>query len=107
MAIYAADAVHEFPFAPEGTPHELVGYDAITAYMNRLPSLIRFGALSDVRVREVGDELIIEATGRHRRIPDDVAVELDYVWFITLRDGRVARIRDYMNPLQLSKAVSV
>ena len=106
MAIYASDAVHEFPFAPEGAPRELVGRDAIAAYMSRLPSLIHFGALSNVRVREAGDELIIEATGHHRRITDNAARELSYVWFITLRDGRVARFRDYMNPLQLSKAVS-
>jgi len=106
MAIYALDAVHEFPFAPEGAPQELVGRDAIAAYMSQLPSLIRFGALSNVRVREAGDELIIEATGHHRRVPDDAPFELSYVWFITLRDGKVARIRDYMNPLQLSKALS-
>ncbi|MCB8877462.1 nuclear transport factor 2 family protein [Acidisoma silvae] len=104
MAIYAPDAVHEFPFALEGAPRELVGRDAIKAYMSQLPSRIRFGALSNVRVREAGDEVIIEATGHHRRIPDDAARELSYVWFITLRDGKVARFRDYMNPLQLSRS---
>lgn len=106
MAIYAPEAVHEFPFAPEGAPRALSGRDAIAAYMSQLPSLIRFGTLSDVRVREAGDELIIEATGHHRRVPDDAAFALNYVWFITLRDGKVVHFRDYMNPLQLSKAVS-
>ena len=106
MAIYAPDAVHEFPFAPEGAPHELAGRDAIAAYMKQLPSRICFGALSDVRVREAGDELIIEATGHHRRVQDDTARDLAYVWFITLRDGKVARFRDYMNPTQLLKALS-
>lgn len=106
MAIYAPEAVHEFPFALEGAPRELVGHDAIAAYMSRLPSIIRFGTLSNVRVREAGDELIIEATGHHRRITDDTAKELGYVWFITLRDGKVARFRDYMNSLQLLKIVT-
>lgn len=100
--IYAPDAVHEFPFAPEGAIRELVGRDAIAAYMRELPKRIRFGSLSDVRVREASNELIIEATGHHRRIPDDTPRELSYVWFITLRDGQVAHFRDYMNPLQLS-----
>ena len=100
--IYTPDAVHEFPFAPEGAIRQLVGRDAIAAYMRLLPERIRFGSLSDVRVHEAGDELIIEATGHHRRIPDDTPRELSYVWFITLRDGQVTHFRDYMNPLQLS-----
>ncbi len=69
--IYAPDAIHEFPFAPEGAVRQLVGRDAIAVYMRQLPALIRFGSLSDVRVREAGDEFIIEATGHHQRIPDD------------------------------------
>ena len=102
MEIYTPDAVHEFPFAPKGAIHQLEGRDAIAAYMRQLPGRIRFGSLGDVRVREVGDELIIEATGHHRRIPDDAPRDLSYVWFITLRDGQVMHFRDYMNPSQLS-----
>jgi ketosteroid isomerase-like protein len=102
MEIYAPDAVHEFPFAPEGAIRRLAGRDAIAAYMRRLPELMRFGSLSDVRVRETGDEFIIEATGHHRRIPDDTPRDLSYVWFITRRDGQVVHFRDYMNPMQLS-----
>jgi hypothetical protein len=100
--IYAPDAVHEFPFAPAGAVRRLEGRDAIAAYMRQLPKLIRFGSLNDVRVREAGNELIIEATGHHRRISDDTPMDLSYVWFITLRDDLVANFRDYMNPLQLS-----
>ena len=106
MTIYAPDAIHEFPFAPEGAPRALVGRDAIAAYMRQLPSLIRFGALSDVRSRQAGDELIVEATGHHQRIADGIARDLSYVWFITRQNGKVTRFRDYMNPLQLSSAVS-
>jgi ketosteroid isomerase-like protein len=101
MEIYAADAIHEFPFAPAGAPR-LEGRDVIAAYMRLLPARIHFGSLSDVRVREAGDELIIEATGHHRRVSDGAPRDLSYVWFITRRDGKVTHIRDYMNPLQLS-----
>ncbi len=102
MEIYSPDAVHEFPFAPEGAPRRLEGRDAIAAYMSQLPSRIRFGSLSNVRVREAGDELIIEATGHHHRLPENTPRDLSYIWFITLRDGKVTHFRDYMNPLQLS-----
>lgn len=100
--IYAPDAVHEFPFAAEGEVRQLVGRDTIMAYMRQLPALISFGPLSDVRVREAVDELIIEAIGHHRRMSDNTLCSLSYVWFITLRDVQVIRLRDYMNPLQLS-----
>ena len=102
LEIYAPDAVHEFPFAPAGAVPRLVGRDAIAAYMRQLPERIHFGTLSDVRVRETGDEFIIEATGHHHRIRDNAPRAISYVWFITRRDGQVTYFRDYMNPLQLS-----
>jgi uncharacterized protein len=101
MEIYAPDAVHEFPFAPEGHIQRLEGRDAIAAYMSRLPGLIQFGSLTDVRVREAGDELIVEATEHLRRVSDNEPRVLSYVWFITQRAGKVTNFRDYMNPLQL------
>ena len=52
MEMYSQDAVHEFPFAPEGASHRLEGRNAIAAYMRQLPARIRFGALSDICVRE-------------------------------------------------------
>jgi hypothetical protein len=57
MSIYTADAVHEFPFAPPGRPVKLEGREQIACYMGQLPAVVRFGSLSDVSVREVGDEL--------------------------------------------------
>lgn len=102
MDIYAEHAVHEFPFAPAGWAKRLEGRPAIASYMAQLPALIHFGSLSDVRAREVGNELIVEATGHHRRVSDDTTMELSYVWFITLHEGLVTHLRDYMNPLQLS-----
>ncbi|WP_395372338.1 nuclear transport factor 2 family protein [Komagataeibacter diospyri] len=106
MSIYATDAVHEFPFAPESMPTSLTGRDNIAAYMRRLPSFIRFGSLSDVRVREIGEELIVEAVGHHNRISDGAPCEITYVWFITRRNGKVTLIRDYMNPIQLQHIAS-
>jgi len=102
MDIYALDATHEFPFAPTGAVRRLEGRDAISAYMSQLPGLIRFGSLSDVRVREAGDELIIEATGHHWRVSDNAGRKISYIWFITRHNGQVTHFRDYMNPLQLS-----
>ena len=102
LEMYAPEAVHEFPFAPEGGVSRLVGFDAIAAYMRQLPEHIRFGSLSNVRVREAADEIIIEANGHHRRVSDDAPRDIGYVWFITLKDGQVTYFRDYMSPLPRS-----
>ncbi len=102
MRLYAPEAIHEFPFAPEGSVSRLEGRETIANYMRQLPGLIHFGPLSDVLVREAGDEVIIEALGHHHRVADGTPRDLRYVWFITRRNGEVTHIRDYMNPLQLT-----
>jgi ketosteroid isomerase-like protein len=94
---FAEDAVHEFPFAAPGAPQRLDGKEAMRAYMTALSGHLRFGALSDVRVREAGDATVIEAEGHHWDA-DGVPFDLRYVWIITRRGGLVARLRDYMGP---------
>jgi hypothetical protein len=96
IALYADDAVHEFPFATGDRPSRLDGKAAIAAYMQDLPKRVRIDAFEDVRVRESGDELIVEAVGKGTRF-DDTPFHVQYVWFITHVDGRITRFRDYMN----------
>ncbi|MFD2418720.1 nuclear transport factor 2 family protein [Amycolatopsis pigmentata] len=104
--IYAPDAVHELPFAPEGQVRRLEGRETIAARLKEVfdsgEGRLRFGSFDDVRVREIGDEIVIEGNGRHYRTDDGTPVEIGCVWFITRRDGQVTHFRDYMNPLPLS-----
>lgn len=104
MAIYAEGAVHEFPFAPPGTPRRVEGRTAIADLLRPLHQRIRFGPFDIRAIRLIGDETIVEASGHHRRLATDMPFSLDYVWFITRHDGKVTHFRDYMNPLQLSEA---
>jgi uncharacterized protein len=67
VQMYDDDAVHEFPVAPEGRPERLEGKSAIAEYMKNLPAVVQFDSFDDVRVREAGDELIVEANGHGRR----------------------------------------
>ncbi len=102
MDIYTEDAIHQFPFAPPGTPTQLQGKSQIQTYMQQLPELLEFGELTDIRVRETGDEIIAEVVGHHTRLPGGQPLTINYVWFITLRQGKVSHFTDYMNPLQLA-----
>lgn len=105
-SIYSPDAVHEFPFAPREDERRLVGRDAIAARLREVfdaeKGRLRFGSFDNVRVREAGDEVIIEGDGHHRRTTDGTPVEIGCVWFITRHDGQVTRFRDYMNPVTLA-----
>lgn len=98
MGMYADDAVHEFPFAAPGAVQRLEGKDAIGAYMERMGGSVQFGSLDDVHVREVADEVIIEAEGHHFDAVTGEPFDLRYLWIITRRDGLVTRLRDYMGP---------
>src|ERR1700684_520645 len=88
LSIYAPDAVHEFPWAPEGRISRLEGRDEIADYMTAMLANGRFhfGTLDNVRVHEAGDETIVEADGHHRRKTDGAPVDLSYIWFITRRN---------------------
>jgi uncharacterized protein len=98
LEIYAPDAVHEFPFAAEGAVRRLEGRASIASYLAKLPGQVRFNPLQDVRVHEAGEVTVIEATGRHRSIPDDAPRDIRYVLIITRRNGLVTHVRDYMGP---------
>lgn len=95
LATYAEDAVHEIPLAREGRPTRLEGKPAIAAHMSQLPQVLQIDAFEDVLVREAGDELVVEATSHGTRPATGEPFRMRYVWFITHRDGRVSRFRDY------------
>ncbi|MFF7331789.1 nuclear transport factor 2 family protein [Streptomyces sp. NPDC008150] len=98
MEMYADDAVHEFPFAAPGAVRRLEGKPAIRAYMSAMGGSVQFGSLDDVTVREMGDEVLIEAEGHHFDAVTGDPFDLRYLWIITRRSGRVTRLRDYMGP---------
>ena len=102
VAMYAEDAVHEFPFAPSDGIRRLEGKADIAAYMSQLPAMVKLDSFDNVCVRETGAELIVEAEGHGRHSDDGTPFHMQYVWFITHDDGVVSRFRDYMNPLALS-----
>src|SRR5689334_5460499 len=104
-SIYAPDAVHEFPFAAAEQRRRIEGRDAIAARLHEVfdaeKGRLRFGSFDNVRVREAGDEVIVEGDGHHRTV-DGTPVEIRCAWIITRRDGRVTHFRDYMNPVTLA-----
>lgn len=102
MEVYSDDAVHEFPFAPAGAPPRLEGKATIRAFMAGIGERIRFGTFDVLRVMQAGDEVVVEAEGHHHDAATGAPFDLRYVWIFTRRDGRVARVSDYMGPRRSS-----
>jgi ketosteroid isomerase-like protein len=108
--VYAVDAVHEFPFNSPGVPSRLEGRDEI---VNWVAAGWRAGPLKYERYRtlavhETGDpETIIveqEALGTSASTGE---FALPNIVVLTVHDGQVVRLRDYVNILAAMAAMDL
>lgn len=106
--VYAADAVHEFPFARPGVPSRMAGRDAImnfiSAFWNTSP--LRYERYRTIAIHDTAD-------------PDTIVVEqevagtssttgsfvLPNVMVLTARHGQIVHLRDYANLLAVEEAI--
>jgi ketosteroid isomerase-like protein len=105
-AMYAEDAVLEFPFAPPGVPQRLEGRAAIGRL---LAALGRQASGAGMRVDEGASQVVVHETGD----PEVIVAEVDacgevaatgarfrrrYVQVYRVRDGAIVSMRDYWGP---------
>jgi ketosteroid isomerase-like protein len=105
--VYAAGAVHEFPFARPGVPSRIEGRDAIMSFITA------FWSTSPLRYERYRTIAIHATTD-----PDTIVVEqevagtssttgsfvLPNVMVLKARDGEIAHLRDYANLLVVQEA---
>lgn len=103
--LFTDDIIFEFPFAPEGMPKRLDGRVALADHMARLGPLLTFGQMVLRDVHPSGNTMILEFSCSGRGTETGAPYDQDYVSVITLRDGRIARYRDYWNPLIVLSAL--
>ncbi len=108
-ALYAEDAVHEFPFTTPGGPSRFEGRAAIAEFVGAvyrsLP--LRYTAYRTIAVHRVdGTTLVVEQealgvntrTGVPFALPNVAVIEVD-------AEGLIARFRDYVNPVAVAGAL--
>jgi ketosteroid isomerase-like protein len=95
------DVVFEFPFAPEGRPQRLEGKQAVGEYLAAIASGAVLERLTSLEMHQTVDPdvAVIEFSASGRVRDADSPFERSYVVVLTVRDGLVARYRDYWNPL--------
>lgn len=103
--LFAEDLVFEFPYAPEGLPKRLDGRDQLAAHLARLGPLLQFDSFDLEASHVCGDTVVIEFTCKGRGVTTGVAYDQSYVSVVTLRNGRIARYKDYWNPLVVLAAL--
>jgi ketosteroid isomerase-like protein len=101
--LYAVDAVHEFPFIPPGVPSRLAGRDEIVDWIAAgwRTTPLRFERYRTITSHDTGDPRTIiveqEAIGRNTSSGREFA--LPNVVVLTVRDGQITHLRDYVNVL--------
>ncbi len=98
--LYAADAVHEFPFTRPGAPSRLEGRDEIVNWIaagwNAYP--LKYERYRTLAIHDTGDPGTIiveqEALGTSAATGE---FALPNIVVLTVRNGQIARLRDYVN----------
>jgi uncharacterized protein len=100
----ADDVVFEFPFAPPGRPRRIEGKPALGEYLKGIAGRMRLEGVSNLEIHETvkPDVAIIEMTMTGTVTATGAPYEQSYVVILTVRDGLIARYRDYWNPLKVA-----
>ena len=107
LALFADDAVVEFPYAASlGRSTRLEGKAAIDEYFRGGSAAFRGLSFRDVRVHVStdADSVVAEAHGSAHIVAKSKPYEQDYVMVLTAKGGRITSYREYWNPLPAIEA---
>ena len=106
--VYALGGVLELPFTIPGRPApRFAGRAEIRARLRELVGKgVRFEAYRNVRVHETTDpaRIVVERDIASTLLATGQPHLMSYVYVIQVRDGRLAHVRDYVNPLSIAGA---
>jgi ketosteroid isomerase-like protein len=106
--LYAADAVHEFPFTAPGVPSRLAGRDEIVGWIaagwRSMP--LRFERYRTIASHDTGDPrtIIVEQEAMGRNTSSGREFALPNIVVLTVDNGQITHLRDYVNVLAASDA---
>lgn len=101
LSMCADDIIFEFPYAPDSGVSRLEGKAALAAYLPKVAELVDIEAMElRATYRDLESETFIiefKAIGTSRL--NQEPYHQDYISVVELRDGLIARYKDYWNPL--------
>ncbi|GAB7039111.1 MULTISPECIES: nuclear transport factor 2 family protein [Catenuloplanes] len=104
-ALYADDAVMEFPFAPPGRPQRLHGRAEVEAYLDGYTDMLDIRRIHDVVVHRTADPdvIVAEMAASGVVVATGKPYTARYVAVLTVTGGLIRHYRDYWNPLLLQE----
>ena len=106
--LYAIDAVHEFPFTAPGVPSRLEGPDAIVNWIAAgwNASRLKYERYRTLAIHDTSDpETIIVEQEAHGTSASTGEFALPNIVVLTVRNGEITRLRDYVNILAAAAAI--
>lgn len=106
--VYAVDAVHEFPFTRPGLPSRLEGRDEIVAWIAAgwQNNTLKYERYRTLAIHDTHDPATIiveqEALGTSTSTGE---FTLPNIVVLTVRNGQIAHLRDYVNILAATAAM--
>ena len=106
LDLFCDDGVLETPFVSPGSASRWEG-QAIAAFLGTLHGVIRLADFSLVAAypAQDGATTVLEYDGTVHLEQDGTRFRQRYIAVVTLRDGRIALWREYLNPLASQAAV--
>jgi uncharacterized protein len=105
--LFAPEGVLAYPFAPPGMPAELAGREAIRAYFAGMGSardlLDMEGVEAVVRQTDDPEVVVTEITHHGWSRAAGVPYRFTALGVIRVRDGRIVRYEDYMDPIAMAR----
>lgn len=105
LAIYSDDVVAEFPYAPEDHTRRLEGPDAIARFLENIGKFAEGFRLGEATIHETPTGCIAEYHGDAVFKSTGNSYSQDYISVVTVRDGKIASIKEYYDPLRVLRAM--
>lgn len=101
IELWSEQPICEFPYAATGRPARLEGRPAILTYMRGAGGRFAIDATDELVLHEGADgsTLVVELAIRGHVIETGAPYDQRYVSIFEVIDGRLARYREYWNPL--------
>lgn len=109
LALFHEDATMEFPFSAKlGLPTEFGGKTAIGAHIERMVAAMHDLRISQVQIYPAADPDMAFAEFHADCLvgPDMHPYSQDYIVYLQLKDGKIARYREYWDPIRVQGSVS-
>ncbi len=101
IELWAEDGTLEFPFAPPGRQSIYRGKAEIVAYMKAASGKMKIDGITAMKVSPLLDAhgVTVELAAKGAMLKTGKPYDQKYVFFFEMQDGKIARYREYWNPL--------